>query len=154
MELILKRTSCRDTFTDGRLYVDGQYYCDTLEPPFDPLRAREEGSKCAIAFGRYRVVNGLSRRYQRLMPMLCEVPGRRGILVHPGNEPRHSEGCILVGRARCAGLLSDSRRTFDDLHQRIAHCYALREAVWITIQADPCPTRTGRPDGRACVIDR
>ena len=31
MNLLLKRTALRDTYTIGKLYVDGQYWCDTLE---------------------------------------------------------------------------------------------------------------------------
>ena len=31
MKLLLKRIALRDTYTIGRLYIDGIYYCNTLE---------------------------------------------------------------------------------------------------------------------------
>ena len=31
MKLILKRIALRDTYTIGRLYIDGVYFCSTLE---------------------------------------------------------------------------------------------------------------------------
>jgi hypothetical protein len=30
------------------------------------------------------------------MPLVCNVPGRAGIRIHPGSRPEHSRGCILV----------------------------------------------------------
>ena len=37
-----------------------------------------------------------SPRFRRLMPLVCNVPGRAGIRIHPGSRPEHSKGCILV----------------------------------------------------------
>ena len=31
MKLTLKRIAKRDTYTIGRLYINGEYFCDTLE---------------------------------------------------------------------------------------------------------------------------
>ena len=33
---------------------------------------------------------------ERLLPILCQVPGRTGIRFHRGSLPEHSRGCILV----------------------------------------------------------
>ena len=44
----------------------------------------------------YRVAVTQSPRFKRLLPVLCQVPGRTGIRVHRGTRPEHSRGCILV----------------------------------------------------------
>ena len=31
MDLLLKRIAPRPTYTIGKLYIDGEYFCDTLE---------------------------------------------------------------------------------------------------------------------------
>ena len=44
----------------------------------------------------YKVSVTQSPRFKRLMPVLCQVPGRAGIRIHRGTLPEHSKGCILV----------------------------------------------------------
>ena len=44
----------------------------------------------------YRVQVTRSPKFGRLLPLLCQVPGRAGIRVHRGSRPEHSKGCILV----------------------------------------------------------
>jgi len=53
--------------------------------------------KCAIPYGTYTVKNGYSPKFKMTMPHVLDVPGFEGILIHPGNEPRDTEGCILIG---------------------------------------------------------
>ena len=47
----------------------------------------------------YRVAVTQSPRFKRLLPVLCQVPGRSGIRFHRGTKPEHSSGCILVSAA-------------------------------------------------------
>jgi hypothetical protein len=44
----------------------------------------------------YKVQVTQSPRFKRLLPVLCQVPGRSGIRIHRGTKPEHSKGCILV----------------------------------------------------------
>ena len=44
----------------------------------------------------YQVGVTASPRFQRLLPVLRQVPGREGIRFHRGSRPEHSKGCILV----------------------------------------------------------
>lgn len=73
----------------GSLYrgtADGdQFVCNTLE-----------NLDFIIPALVYRVCVTKSPRFQRLMPLVCNVPGRAGIRIHPGSRPEHSRGCILV----------------------------------------------------------
>ena len=44
----------------------------------------------------YKVQVTQSPRFKRLLPSLCQVPGRSGIRFHRGSRPEHSKGCILT----------------------------------------------------------
>ena len=44
----------------------------------------------------YKITVTMSPKFRRLLPYLCQVPGRSGIRVHRGTQPEHSKGCILV----------------------------------------------------------
>ena len=61
-----------------------------------PLCETLENSAYLIPALVYRVAVTQSPRFKRLMPVLCQVPGRAGIRIHRGSRPEHSKGCILV----------------------------------------------------------
>ena len=48
----------------------------------------------------YRIQVTMSPRFKRLLPLVCQVPGRAGIRIHRGTRPEHSAGCILVPPAQ------------------------------------------------------
>ena len=63
MEILLRRIARRPTYTIGRLYIDGRYFCDTVEDTdrdlnrngrFDNGEAKVY-AQTAIPNGRYRV---------------------------------------------------------------------------------------------------
>ena len=47
----------------------------------------------------YRIAVTQSPRFNRLLPILQQVPGRSGIRFHRGSRPEHSKGCILIAPA-------------------------------------------------------
>lgn len=105
MELLLERHFLGPDYTIGRLYIDGQYFCDTLEDTnrdlnrngvFDNGEKKVYGSTC-IPFGTYKVVLTTSPKFKRKLPRLLDVPEFDGILIHRGNTPQDTLGCILVG---------------------------------------------------------
>ena len=98
MELILKRIARRETYTIGHLYVDGEYYCDTLEDTdrglrqdmaVPVLRAKKRKGITAIPTGRYRVTLEVkSPKYSKkkdyefcngYVPRLINVPAYDGV---------------------------------------------------------------------------
>ena len=89
----------------GELSVNGQQFCYFLTLPLgDGL----PGS--AIPSGKYPVTLGPSakfqaiankdawyKQYMNVIPHIDNIPNRSTILVHTGNTPEQTEGCILVG---------------------------------------------------------
>lgn len=124
IDLDLVRHYFDDKYTVGKLYVSGEYVCDTLEPA-------KVGSYPCIPSGDYNVVLAPSPKFGKLMPRLCNVPGRVGILIHQGNSPKDTHGCILVGYNDLPGGLLNSKRTFTWLMALLA---SVDESVVIHIK--------------------
>ena len=150
MELNIKRIARRETYTIGRLYIDGKYFCDTLEDkdrglrqdmPVSVIRATKRKGITAIPTGRYRVTLAVqspkfSKRaiYQfcnGYLPRLINVPGYDGVLIHIGNTARDTEGCLLVGRNTQVGKVLDSRKTFIELYDRLL---GAKDDIYIKIE--------------------
>ncbi len=128
MELRLIRKELTATATIGRLYADGHYLCDTLEPrTIDWAREKKVRGKTAIPCGTYAVELRHSPRFNRPMPYLADVPHFEGVMLHTGNFVADTQGCILVGtrRYRLVAGLSDSRAAFGRL-------WALLQEAWRT----------------------
>jgi hypothetical protein len=53
------------------------------------------------------------------MPRLLDVPYYQGILIHSGNRPEHTEGCLLVGRKMGENEIFESIPAFEDLFPKI-----------------------------------
>lgn len=109
MKLKLTRLFLRDTYTIGKLYIDGQYFCDTLEDKVRDLsREKKIPGQTAIPAGEYEIVVNVSPRFKRKLPRLLDVPGFDGILIHRGNTSEDTAGCILVGENKAKGKLINS----------------------------------------------
>ena len=102
MKLELKRMEFGTDYTIGRLFIDGVYFCYTLEDKvreiegIQPVMWKVLGST-AIPKGSYRLVRDMSTRFGREMFHVLYVPGFSGIRIHSGNTDKDTEGCILVG---------------------------------------------------------
>ena len=127
MNLHLQRTERGDRYTMGRLTIDGEPFCDTLEPTdrhLDAITMRPEQKlygQTAIPTGTYPVVLTYSPRFKRTLPLLKNVPHFEGIRIHPGNSATDTAGCILVGRRLHSGRLTDSRQTMRQLMTTLTH---------------------------------
>lgn len=114
MNIIIKRIFKGPEYTIGKLYIDGKYFCDTLEDTVRKPGVKIPG-KTAIPAGKYKIKLTESLRFKKLMPRLENVPGFTGVLIHSGNTAEDTEGCILVGFNRVKGKVLDSRETFQKL---------------------------------------
>lgn len=133
MEILVQRIAKRDDYTIGRLSIDGKYVCDTLED-----KVREPGvkvvGKTAIPAGRYRVIVNVSPKFGRELPRLLDVPGFEGILIHRGNTPEDTAGCILVGENRAKGKVLNSTPYELRLVQMVKEAIERKEEVWIRLR--------------------
>lgn len=70
----------------------------TLEPAGPDTT--ERGKDRRIPAGLYQIVWHRSARFNRVLPVLFneQVPKDRYIEIHAGNYPKHTEGCILIGK--------------------------------------------------------
>ena len=127
MKLHLQRTERGDRYTMGRLAIDGEPFCDTLEPTDRHLEAatmrpeQKVFGQTAIPTGTYPVVLTYSPRFKRTLPLIQDVPHFEGIRIHPGNSAADTAGCILVGRRLHSGRLTDSRQTMRQLMTTLTH---------------------------------
>jgi hypothetical protein len=134
MKLLVKRIFKGDSYTIGKLYIDGVYFCDTIEdtvrdlPATCPNTPRSVVCTCnekvyaqtAIPAGAYKVTMEYSPRFKRTLPYLHNVPHFIGILIHSGNDQSHSSGCLLVGRNKVKGKVLESKATLDALLEKIS----------------------------------
>lgn len=99
MKIEVIRDIFRPNETLGKLFIDGTFFCYTLE---DTVRDVKIKHKTAIQKGCYEVVYAPSSKYGRLMPRLLDVPNFEGVLIHGGNTAMDTSGCILV---RCPQVM-------------------------------------------------
>ncbi|WP_302554927.1 DUF5675 family protein [Leyella stercorea] len=153
MEVKVKRIARRDNYTIGKMYVNGEYVCDTLEDTDRGLTskmsvAQISGMKVhgetAIPTGRYLVdMKTVSPRFggrpqyqfcKGRLPRLCNVPAYQGVLVHCGNTANDTEGCILVGENKAVGQVLNSTATFRKVYTKLKAADERGEQIYITIE--------------------
>ena len=61
----------------------------------------------------------MSPKFRKVLPRILNVKGFEGILIHPGNIPEHTHGCVLVGKNTVVGKVTDSTATFEKLMAKI-----------------------------------
>ncbi|MBS7810105.1 DUF5675 family protein [Roseococcus pinisoli] len=137
MDLLLTRQVIAGEATIGTLEIDGEFQCHTLE---DLERSKKIHGKTAIPPGSYRLTleesPRLSDRYakqgrSRLIPRLHDVQNFSGILIHIGNKPEDTDGCILVGswKPGLKGYIASSGKAYDALHAKLSKATSLRITV-------------------------
>lgn len=135
MELLLERKYRKSEYTIGRLYINGKFFCNTMEDtdrglkqdtPLYQIKSTKVYSKTAIPTGTYEItLDVVSPKYSKKqqykaidgkLPRLLDVPGFEGILIHIGNTAEDSAGCILVGHNKVKGQVVNSTATFNELY--------------------------------------
>lgn len=153
MELLLNRIYKSDTYTIGKLYLDGQYFCDTLEDKdrgLDSTMSEKEIEKIkvygetAIPTGKYEILTDvISPKFSKYdfyktvcngrLPRLSGVKGFSGILIHVADGTKGSkliQGCIGIGKNKIKGGLLEGKETFKKLWEIIKD----KKPLYITIK--------------------
>lgn len=138
MLLEVKREPSTNVCTLGRLFVDGEFECFTLEDVVrevagEPVEKWKILGQTAIPSGTYSLVVNFSERFEKMLPLLEGVPGFDGVRIHSGNVADNTEGCLLVGRQRGVNRVDDSRAAFAPLIAKIRAALAGGETVQIKL---------------------
>lgn len=149
MKLLLKRIAKKEKYTIGKLYIDGEYFCDTIEDKdrgltqsmsVSEIKKIKVKSQTAIPTGTYNVALNVvspkfkgktwAKPYGGKVPRLLDVPGYEGVLIHPGTDENSTAGCLIVGQNKVVGKVINSQSTFHSLMSRLKG----HSEITITIQ--------------------
>lgn len=139
MEILVKRLYKKSEYTIGKMYINGEYFCDTVEDcdrgltsdmTYEEIARRKVYGKTAIPPGRYDVVLSYSPKFKRSLPLLLSVKGYSGIRIHSGNTAEDSLGCIIVGENKIKGGVINSRVTMERLMAKLQG----QTNIWLTIE--------------------
>lgn len=128
MEILLQRTNKTNDYTEGKLFVDDVYVCDTIEDcdrglnqsmSEEEIASKKVYGKTCIPTGRYKVVIDWSNKYGKMLIHILNVKGFDGIRIHSLNSAADSLGCIGPGLKTAPGWVSNSRKTYAILHKMV-----------------------------------
>ena len=120
INLLLIRNTFSKKSTVGELFLNGERICDTLE---NSWQDNQRNISC-IPEGVYPVRLRLPRESgtrDYLHLLVQEVPNRDFILVHRGNFPSQTQGCILVGLGTEQDVVHNSVLAMDLLIKEVIH---------------------------------
>ena len=128
-------TSPEETF--GRMFINGEQKCLTLEDTYRQVKIKGE---TRIPAGTYKVElvwsPSHSPKYGHKMLHVMNVPNFEGILIHCGNTNVDTMGCLLVGKK--IGVLNykravlDSKIAYNEIYPIISEAILKGEEVKIT----------------------
>lgn len=90
MKVLVKRFFKGDKYTIGRMFLDGEYFCDTMEDVVRPDGVKVYG-ETAIPAGIYNCKITYSPRFKKDLPLIMDVPGFEGVRIHSGNYAGYRE---------------------------------------------------------------
>jgi len=142
MEFVLQRdyfgapANGAEGFTLGEWSLNGSRIGYTVE---DEDRKLEDGGvkvygKTCIPRGRYEIIVDYSKRFNKVLPRILNVPGFEGIRVHGGNKAEDSEGCPCIGRDRTTAGVQNCQGALSRLIELIALAEDREERCWVVVQ--------------------
>ncbi len=135
MEIIITRIAKKADYTIGVMKINGRKVCDTLEPHcIDWSKDKKVKGKTAIPEGRYRVKMSMSRKFGKHMPYLMDVPNFNGVMIHQGNTPKNTQGCIIVGYNTIRGLVLKSRQAMEKIEEYLDTAAETKQEIWCVIK--------------------
>lgn len=115
MQIQVKRDRCDDVCCTSIVSVNNAPMMFGLEPPL----TRKGPGPVAIPAGVYPVWLRWSDHHGFWVPAVMDVPGRTDIEIHPGDFPKDTLGCLLVGSSRHPDVLFDSQAAWHVLLMHI-----------------------------------
>jgi hypothetical protein len=144
MEISVKRYHETKEYTIGRVFIDGQFECYSLEDQKQDVKVMHE---TRIPEGRYeiklRTFGGHHIKYKEKFPdfhkgmlWLQNVPQFKDILIHLGNGDDDSSGCVLLGSQvdLKAGRILYSKLAYTKFYKKVVGELTSGKKLFITIQ--------------------
>jgi hypothetical protein len=132
MKILVERFDSGKNDTLGRLYINGKFFCFTLE---DEYRAVKVKGDTRIPEGTYKVVFYNSPSHGPESLMIENVPGFQYILIHPGNTEDDTMGCLLpgmkLGTVKGKRAVTESKKAFEKIYPIISDAIKRGEEVTI-----------------------
>ncbi len=129
MNLKVERQIFSPYSTIGELFIDGVHQAYTLEP----VSTEEDIKPRAIPEGIYTLTNRFSPKHDMTVPHVENVPGFDEVEIHPGNFPKDTLACLLVGETRSTDFVGGSKMAFHDLMAvKLVPAWERGEAITIT----------------------
>ena len=117
----IKRIAFKDTYTIGRLTVNGLFISDTIEDKVRILNSIEDKvyGETAIPAGTYNADIYFSKKFGYKVIRLFDVPYFSGIYIHKGNTAKDSHGCLIVGKNDKKGWVSRPTEALNKLIEAV-----------------------------------
>tara|TARA_R110000851_G_scaffold213864_1_gene366478 strand:- start:1589 stop:2044 length:456 start_codon:yes stop_codon:yes gene_type:complete len=143
MEIDVIRFNSKEDFTDGLMYINGEFQVYTLE---DEQRSVKVFGETRIPNGRYKVklrnIGGFDSKYLKRygsdfhkgMLWVKDVPNFEYILIHVGNDDGDTAGCLLTGMTNNAdekGFIGGSTDAYKKIYPPIRDAILKGEEVFI-----------------------
>jgi len=128
MKLKVIREVKNDVCTIGSLFLNGEFFCYTLEDKDRGLKQSDSllfiqtkkiFGLTAIPSGLYKLQVNQSPKFKRMLPRILDIKGFDGVLMHRGNTADHSLGCILIGYKKGKNSIFESTKAETDLVNRL-----------------------------------
>lgn len=151
MEIKVDRKWKKEKYTIGRLYINGEFICNTIEDTDrgltqsmseEEIKSKKIYGKTAIPSGRYKILmNVVSPKFSQKefymnvckgkVPRLEGIKGFSGVLIHSAATADNVEGCIGIGYNTIKGQLTNSKEAFEKVYKKLS---STGEEIWITIE--------------------
>ena len=159
MKITIDRKYKKSTYTISNMYIDGKWFCNTVEDTDRDLsntmspsyigkvkdvnkNGKTDDCVTAIPRGTYKVtLDVVSPKFSKKpyykkfcngkVPRLLNVPGFDGILIHCGSSAKSSAGCIIVGYNKIKGGVTQSEEVFEALYKELQKD---KDNLYITIK--------------------
>lgn len=142
MKIVIKRELYRETYTIGKLYIDNEFFCWTLEDKdrgltqdmsIGQIQLLKIPGKTAIPKGIYKVtLDVVSPKFSQYpfymetckgkLPRLMDVKGYEGVLIHVADGPKRDslvQGCIGIGNLSAEEYLMNGKKVFAELYNKL-----------------------------------
>src|ERR1043165_7302394 len=93
-------------------------------------------TQTCIPYGVYGVSLFFSPKHNRTLPIILRVPGFDYIEIHPGNTPKDTDGCFLLGISKGANFIGSSKLAFDAFFPKVQTAIESGEKVLISIEKE------------------